>query len=204
MPGRLHGDGQLRHLADLGLDGRSSAGQSPAAADDAPLAPAESTAAEPVTIEGALDHLAGSPSSCAAPEPERSAQLQTQPRASQAADLIFDARALPFFEESLDLVALPHTLEFSPDPHACLREVARVLVNEGRVVISGINPMSLWGARQWRGHFWRRMGGGDLYLPVQVADMAQVLDFEGVPELRSTERQAQCLLAIGAALRSDL
>lgn len=42
-----------------------------------------------------------------------------------------------------------------------------------------------------------------LYLPVQAADMAQVIDFETIPELRSTERQAQCLLAIGAALRSD-
>jgi SAM-dependent methyltransferase len=101
------------------------------------------------------------------------------------ADVVFDARALPFFEESLDLVVLPHTLEFSPDPHACLREVARVLVNEGRVVISGINPLSLWGARQWRGHLWRRLGGGDLYLPEQgefispwrVADWLRLLGF---------------------------
>lgn len=43
----------------------------------------------------------------------------------------------------------------------------------------------------------------NLYLPVQVADLAQVVEFSGVPELRSVERQAQCLLAIGAALRSD-
>ena len=101
------------------------------------------------------------------------------------ANLVFDARALPFFEESLDLVVLPHTLEFSADPHACLREVARVLVNEGRVVISGINPLSLWGARQWRGHAWRRLGGGDLYLPAQgefispwrLADWLRLLGF---------------------------
>ena len=44
----------------------------------------------------------------------------------------------------------------------------------------------------------------NLYLPVQAADLAQVVDFDGIPELRSTERQAQCLLAIGAALRSDV
>lgn len=43
----------------------------------------------------------------------------------------------------------------------------------------------------------------NLYLPVQVADLAQVAEFTAVPELRSVERQAQCLLAIGAALRSE-
>jgi MSHA biogenesis protein MshI len=42
----------------------------------------------------------------------------------------------------------------------------------------------------------------NLYLPVQAADLAGVLDFAALPELRSPERQAQCLLAIGAALRS--
>lgn len=43
----------------------------------------------------------------------------------------------------------------------------------------------------------------NLYLPVQAADMATVLDFSALPELRSAERQAQSLLAIGAALRID-
>ncbi len=106
-------------------------------------------------------------------------------QATAQANLVLDARALPFFEESLDLVVLPHTLEFSPDPHACLREVARVLVHEGRVVICGMNPLSLWAARQWRGHVWRRLGGGDLYLPEQgefispwrVADWLRLLGF---------------------------
>lgn len=43
----------------------------------------------------------------------------------------------------------------------------------------------------------------NLYLPVQAADLAQVAEFDAMPELRSSERQAQCLLAVGAALRSD-
>lgn len=45
--------------------------------------------------------------------------------------------------------------------------------------------------------------GQNLYLPVQAADLAKVAEFDAIPELRSMERQAQCLLAIGAALRSD-
>ena len=46
-----------------------------------------------------------------------------------------------------------------------LREVARVLVPEGRVVIAGLNPVSLWGLRQRRAHLYRRLGFGRLYLP---------------------------------------
>lgn len=42
----------------------------------------------------------------------------------------------------------------------------------------------------------------NLYLPVQAADLAAVADFAAIPELRTAERQAQSLLAIGAALRS--
>lgn len=44
----------------------------------------------------------------------------------------------------------------------------------------------------------------NLYVPVQAADLAKVLEFEAIPELRAPERQAQCLLAIGSALRSDV
>ena len=41
----------------------------------------------------------------------------------------------------------------------------------------------------------------NLYLPVLAMDLAEVADFAGLPELRQLERQAQGLLAIGAALR---
>lgn len=45
--------------------------------------------------------------------------------------------------------------------------------------------------------------GQNLYLPVQAANLSTVAGFDGIPELRSSERQAQSLLAIGAALRGD-
>jgi SAM-dependent methyltransferase len=54
---------------------------------------------------------------------------------------------LPLANASVDLLALPHVLEFSADPHQVLREAERVLMPEGQVVISGFNPLSLWGAR---------------------------------------------------------
>ena len=82
--------------------------------------------------------------------------------------LITDAAALPFPAASLDLVVLPHTLELSADPHQVLREVERVLVPEGRVVLSGFNPASLWGLRQGRGRLGLRLGLGGRTLPVCI------------------------------------
>jgi SAM-dependent methyltransferase len=80
------------------------------------------------------------------------AQTEFEPMAPPAvpemhapSDLYFDSRAWPWPADSLDLVVLPHALERSADPHACLREVERVLIPEGQVLITGLNPMSVWG-----------------------------------------------------------
>lgn len=43
----------------------------------------------------------------------------------------------------------------------------------------------------------------NLYIPVVAMDLAQVADIDALPELRLAERQAQGLLAIGAALRTS-
>lgn len=45
--------------------------------------------------------------------------------------------------------------------------------------------------------------GENLYVPVQEMDLARVLDFPAVPELRDPQFQAKHLLLIGAALRTD-
>lgn len=87
---------------------------------------------------------------------------------------------LPFASQSLDLVVLPHVLEFATDPHAVLREVERVLMPEGRVVISGFNPASLWGLRQYCSHL-----VGQPYLPrdgkfialLRLKDWLKLLNF---------------------------
>ena len=100
--------------------------------------------------------------------------------------LLAHAVALPFPDDSLDLLILPHTLELSHDPHAALREVARVLVPEGRVVISGLNPASLWGLRQQGARWQQRAGGESLYLPEmreligpwRLRDWLRLLNFE--------------------------
>ncbi len=105
--------------------------------------------------------------------------------------LVTHAAALPFPANSLDLLVLPHTLELSADPHTVLREVERVLVPDGRVVIAGLNPASLWGLRQYRAHLCRWLGvsvlgASSLYLPEagafigyrRLRDWLRLLGFE--------------------------
>jgi SAM-dependent methyltransferase len=65
--------------------------------------------------------------------------------------VVHDFAELPFASQSLDLVVLPHVLEFAAEPHQVLREVERVLIPEGRLIVCGFNPASLWGARQVAG-----------------------------------------------------
>jgi SAM-dependent methyltransferase len=104
----------------------------------------------------------------------------------QGQDFLTDFSTLPFPQASLDLVVLPHTLELSSDPHATLREVERVLVPEGRVVICGFNPTSLWGMCQRRSHLYRKLGFGQFYLPEagdfmghwRLRDWLRLLSFE--------------------------
>jgi SAM-dependent methyltransferase len=63
------------------------------------------------------------------------------------ADVVARPSALPVLSDSIDAALLPHTLEFAPDPYAVLREVDRVLVGEGQLLVLGFRPWSLWGMR---------------------------------------------------------
>lgn len=83
-------------------------------------------------------------------------QTSSQTGSMSMADshLMGQAHALPFASDSVDVVILNHVLEFSLHPHRVLREVERVLVPEGHVVIMMFNPWSLWAANRllfrWR------------------------------------------------------
>ena len=113
----------------------------------------------------------------------------TPDSAPTAALLRCDFDALPLDSQSLDLVVLPHTLELARDAHLALREVERVLRPEGRLVILGFNPNSLWGLRQRIGHLRQRLAPRSerpLYLPSEgefigyrrLRDWLRLLSFE--------------------------
>ena len=77
--------------------------------------------------------------------------LSKNPSNTPLAAVIHDFSELPFASQSLDLVVLPHVLEFAAEPHQVLREVERVLIPEGQLIVCGFNPASLWGMRQVAG-----------------------------------------------------
>lgn len=56
-----------------------------------------------------------------------------------------DPLHLPFAEKSVDACLLAHTLPWCTDPHRLLQEVDRVLIDDGWLVLSGFNPISLLG-----------------------------------------------------------
>ena len=109
-------------------------------------------------------------------------QTQNEP---QPACLLYSLpEFMPFGAKSVNMLILPHVLEFSADPHRILRESARVLVPEGHLVLICFNPNSLWGVRRglggivnkrlpvpWRGRFFRLS---------RVKDWLSVLGFEVV------------------------
>jgi SAM-dependent methyltransferase len=69
------------------------------------------------------------------------------PGLSSSADIRGRPTHLPIISDSIDAVLLPHILEFATDPYAIVREADRVLVGEGRLLVLGFRPWSLWGVR---------------------------------------------------------
>jgi ribonuclease HI/SAM-dependent methyltransferase len=125
--------------------------------------------------------------------------------------------ALPFPDQALDLIVLPHTLEQATDPHRTLAEVARVLRPEGKVVIVGLNPVSLWGVRQRLGHARLMLARANsaqrlLFLPRagefigywRARDWLRLLGFELAALARSIRLDGPRRLALVAGVRCRL
>lgn len=111
------------------------------------------------------------------------------PTALRPVAVTCDMTELPFASQSIDLVVLPHVLEFSTDPHQVLREVERVLIPEGQVIICGFNPASLWGAR----HVLRRVGGTS-FLPrtEELITLPRMKDWLKLLNMRASHSHHGC------------
>ncbi|MCB1734980.1 MAG: methyltransferase domain-containing protein [Gammaproteobacteria bacterium] len=126
----------------------------------------------------------------------------------QQGSALADPAQLPVANEAVAAVALGHVLEFHANPHQVLREVDRVLVPDGHLLISGFNPLSLWGACQalrlqrsgvpWDANFigMRRLRDWLALLNLEVRD---VRAFFFRPPFRSSGnlRRAQFIEAFG-------
>jgi SAM-dependent methyltransferase len=98
--------------------------------------------------------------------------------ASPPAQILSDPCWLPFSENALDLIVLPHALEFATDPHQVLREAYRAVRPEGQILISGFNPFSLFGARRYFGRGETPPWNGSFIALYRVKDWLALLGFE--------------------------
>jgi len=96
------------------------------------------------------------------------------------AHLIADPHYLPFAESSVDLIVMPHALEFTDDPHLMLREAYRVIRPEGQIVIAGFNPFSLFGAKRYFGREQSPPWNGNFIALYRVKDWLTLLGFDVV------------------------
>jgi len=94
------------------------------------------------------------------------------------AELVADAHALPFPENTIDLVVMPHALEFTDDPHLMLREAYRVMRPEGQIVIAGFNPFSLYGAKRYFGREQAPPWNGNFIGLWRLKDWLSLLGFD--------------------------
>lgn len=86
---------------------------------------------------------------------------------------------LPFESKSVDACLLAHTLAWSSDPHRILREVDRVLINDGWMMISGFNPYSLLGIRKILPALPRQAPwSGRMFSQVRLLDWLSLLNYE--------------------------
>lgn len=134
-----------------------------------------------------LDYLATSP--------VRRKTLVTQRRDAAASEVIVaDPERLPVAPDCIDAMILAFALDFASDPRQVLREVERVLIAEGRVIIVGFNPFSLWGVWRlfgrwrgevpWCGHFLSYPRLND-WLALVGLDVERMEVFEFRPPMRS-------------------
>lgn len=96
----------------------------------------------------------------------------------EPAQVLADPHWLPFAENGVDLIVLPHTLEFTDEPHQLLREVHRVIRPEGQLVIVGFNPFSLFGAKRYFGHQQTMPWTGNFIALYRLKDWLSLLGFE--------------------------
>ena len=84
---------------------------------------------------------------------------------------------LPVASDSVDVVFLPHTLDYSDErSHAILREADRVLTPHGHLVVLGFKPGGLWGLRRLVPGAGLPPGADSLISDRQLSDWLQLLD----------------------------
>lgn len=121
-------------------------------------------------------------------EPQLMQEARTQRKAVLAREGLMPANgvmslrsrtdSLAIASDSVDAVLLPHTLEYEPDPHGLLREVERILLGDGQLIVMGFRPFSSWGARHLLARHGFPPGARQLIGELRLRDWLKLLGFE--------------------------
>ncbi|PIJ48397.1 SAM-dependent methyltransferase [Erwinia sp. OLTSP20] len=90
-----------------------------------------------------------------------------------------DPLHLPFESKSVDACLLAHTLAWSHDPHRILREVDRVLIDDGWLILTGFNPISMLGLGKLLPGLHRRIPWNSrMFSQMRLLDWLGLLNYE--------------------------
>lgn len=96
-----------------------------------------------------------------------------------------DPMSLPFESKSVDACLLAHCLAWSSDPHRILREVDRVLIDDGWIIISGFNPFSVLGIGKLIPGIHKRVPWNSrMFTQMRLMDWLSLLNYEVVQRTR--------------------
>ncbi|WP_220767480.1 class I SAM-dependent methyltransferase [Shewanella sp. MBTL60-007] len=101
------------------------------------------------------------------------------------ADIEGDYCQLPIQNASIDAVVMNFLLEFEADPYRLLREVDRVLISGGHLVITGFNPLSpMFFGKMLPKHQQEIPWCGRFFMPSRVKDWLGLLGYQVVADER--------------------
>lgn len=89
-----------------------------------------------------------------------------------------DFHELPIASGVVDLVMLPHTLEFVANPRQVLAEACRIVKPEGFLIITGFNPLSFWGMKRFFSQNKKVPWSGSFNHTLTIQDWLKLADFE--------------------------
>lgn len=111
---------------------------------------------------------------------QRTACIASPPNAADGENPSAFARLhrLPVASDSIDVVILPHTLDYSARQPEILREVHRVLRSDGHLVVLGFMRGGLWGLRRLVPGAGMPPNTGSLVGDGQLSDWLKLLDLK--------------------------
>lgn len=96
---------------------------------------------------------------------------------SPSTSMLSNLDDFPIKSDSIDVIVLAHALEQVDDPYALLREVDRILMADGRVIVLGFAPINAWRGR-WFGRHKQGLQHLSFYSAGRLVDWLQALGFE--------------------------